>query len=133
MATTWFGGRVVASRRTLKLALGDVAMIALFVLIGEIRHAGSLGGGVRTFGQFLVGWLLVSVVAGVYSPKALENRRRAVVQVVAAWMLAAIIGQLVRLVMTPGGVVQLSFVLVSIGFGGLFLGIWRFVAARAVG
>lgn len=132
MATTWFGGRVEATTRTLGLALGDVAMIALFVLVGELRHGGTFAGGVQTFGQFFVGWLLVSVVAGVYGPRALEAPRQAVVQVVAAWVLAAIIGQLVRLAMTPGSVVQLSFVAVSIGFGGAFLAVWRYVAVRAV-
>ena len=132
MADTWFGGRVEVSTRTLALAIGDLAMIALFVLVGEIRHAGTFAGGVRTFAQFGLGWMLVSVVAGVYAPRALEGSRRAVIQVVAAWVLAAIVGVLVRTAMTPGGFVQLSFVLVSIGFGGAFLAIWRFVAVRAV-
>lgn len=132
MATTWFGGRVEASTRTLGLALGDLAMIALFVLVGELRHGGTLAGGLETVGQFLVGWLLVSVVAGVYGPRALEGPRQAVVRVVAAWVVAAITAQLVRLAMTPGGLVQPAFVAVSIGFGGAFLAAWRYVAVRAV-
>lgn len=132
MARTWFDGRVEVSTRTLALAIGDLAMIALFVLVGELRHAGTLAGGVRTFAQFGVGWLLVSVVAGVYGPRSIEDPRRAVIQVFAAWVLAAVIGQLVRLAMTPGSFVQLPFVLVSIGFGGAFLAAWRYLAARFV-
>lgn len=132
MVTTWFGGRVEASTRTLGLALGDLAMIALFVLVGELRHGGTLAGGIETFGQFLVGWLLVSGVAGVYGPRALEGPRQAVVRVVAAWVIAAIIAQLVRLAMTPGSLVQPTFVAVSIGFGGAFLAGWRYVAVHAV-
>lgn len=127
-----FGGRVEASARSLGLALGDVAVIAVFVLVGELRHGGTLVGGVQAFGQFLVGWLLVSVPSGVYGPGALDGPRRAVVQVVAAWALAAVIAQLVRLAMTPGSHVQLTFVAVSIGFGGAFLAVWRSVAARVV-
>lgn len=132
MAMVLFGGRFEASRRTLALAIGDVAMIALFVLLGELRHRGTLLAGVETFVQFAVGWLLVSVIAGVYSGQTLEDPRRAVVQVVAAWVLAAVIGQLVRLAMTPGNFIHPSFVAVTIGFGGALLAGWRYVAARFV-
>lgn len=131
MATTWFGGRVEASRRTLALAIGDAAMIALFVLLGELRHGGTLAGGVETFVQFGIGWTLAALAAAVYGPDALRTPGRAVVQAVGTWVVAALIGQLVRLAMTPGGFVQFSFVAVSIGFGGAFLGAWRYVAARA--
>lgn len=130
MAATWFGGRVEASRRTLALASGDAAMIALFVGLGELRHSGTLASGIETFGQFGVGWLLAALAAGVYGPAALRTPTRAVVQAVGTWVVAALIGQLVRLAMSPGGVIQISFVAVSIGFGGAFLAAWRYVAAR---
>lgn len=133
MATVYLGGRFKASRRTLGLAVGDIAMIALFVLLGELRHSGTLASGVETFVQFGIGWLLVSVIAGVYSDQTLNGPRRAVVQVVAAWVIAAVIGQLVRLAMTPGSFIHPSFLAVSIGFGGAFLAGWRYVAARVVG
>ncbi len=132
MATTWFGGRVEASQRTLVLAVGDAAMIALFVLLGELRHGGTLAAGVETFVQFGLGWTLAALVAAVYGPNALRTPGRAVVQVVGTWVVAALIGQLLRLAMTPGSFVQVSFVLVSIGFGGAFLAAWRYVAARFV-
>lgn len=132
MATTWFGGRVEASRRTLALAVGDAAMIALFVLLGEIRHGGTLAGGVETFVQFGIGWTLAALAAAVYGPDALRTPSRAVVQGFGTWVVAALIGQLVRVAMTPGSFVQLSFVLVSIGFGGAFLAAWRYLAARFV-
>lgn len=131
MATAVLDGRIEASRRTSGLALGDAAAIALFVALGELRHGGSVAAGLETFAQFGVGWLLAGVVAGVYAPDALASARRAVVQGVAAWIVAALIGQLIRLLATPGSHVQPSFVLVSIGFGGLFIGGWRYGAARA--
>lgn len=108
-------------------------MIGLFVLLGELRHSGTLASGVETFVQFGIGWLLVSVLAGVYDSRALERPGPAVIQVVITWVLAAFIGQLVRLMMTPGTFVFPSFLAVSIGFGGVFLGSWRYVAARVVG
>ncbi len=133
MATTWLADRFEASARTLGLALGDLAMIALFVAVGELRHGGTVAAGLETLAQFGVAWGLASLAAGVYGPAALETRRRAVVQVVAAWVVAALVGQLVRVLATPGGSVQPTFVLVSVAVGGLLLAAWRYVAARAVG
>lgn len=132
MAETWFGGRFEASQRTLVLALGDAAMIALFVGVGELRHAGSVAAGVETFAQFGLGWLLAALAAAVYGPDALRTPSRAVVQAVGTWVVAVLIGQLVRLGMTPGSLVQPVFLAVTIGFGGLFLAAWRYLAARAL-
>lgn len=131
MESAWLGGRIEASRRTVRLAVGDAAAIALFVAIGELRHGGTVATGVETWAQFGVAWLLAGVAAGVYAPDALTGSRQAVVRGVAAWVIAALIAQSIRLLLTPGGVVQPSFVLVSIGFGGAFVGAWRFVAASA--
>lgn len=132
MTTTWLGGRIDASRRTLGLALGDGVAIALFVALGELRHAGTVAAGIETFAEFGVAWVLAGVAAGVYAADALAGPRRAVAQGVAAWVVAALVAQLIRLLATPGTVVRPSFVLVSIGFGGLFVGAWRYVAARVV-
>lgn len=130
---TLLGGRVERSRRTLVLALGDGAMIALFVALGELRHAGSLTDGLETFGQFGLGWLLAGTLAWVYAPGAVDSPKRAVIQGVAAWVLAALVGQLLRVLMRPGTFVLPSFVVVSIGAGGLLIGFWRYVAARRFG
>lgn len=130
MATTWLADRFEPSSRTLGLALGDMAMIAVFVGIGELRHGGGVAAGLETFGQFAIGWGLVALAAGVYGPTALETWRRAVVQGVAAWIVAALVGQLLRVLVTPGGSMQPAFVLVSVASGGLLLGAWRYIAAR---
>lgn len=130
---TLLRGRVERSRRTLVLALGDGAMIALFVALGELRHAGSFAAGLETFAQFGLGWLLAGTLAGVYAPGAVDSPKPAVIQAVVAWVLAALVGQLVRVLMGPGTFVLPSFVLVSVGVGGLLIGLWRFVAARQFG
>lgn len=133
MSTTWLGRRLALDRQTLALGVGDAAAIALFVALGELRHGGSLAAGVETFAQFGAGWVLAGVAAGVYAADALAGPRRASVRGVAAWVVAALVAQLLRLLVTPGSLVQPSFVLVSIGFGGLFIGTWRYVAARTIG
>lgn len=129
MARTWFRGRLEASSRTVALAVGDAAVIALFVILGELRHAGSAAAGVETFAQFGLGWLLAALAASAYAADALETPERAVLQGVGTWVVATLIAQGIRLAMTPGSLVQPVFVLVSIGFGGGFIGAWRYVAA----
>lgn len=130
MSTDPLGGRLAVDRHTLELATGDVAMIALFVLLGELRHGGSLLAGVVTFGQFGLSWAVAAVLAGAYAADALSTPGQAVLRALGAWVVAALVVQLVRVLLEPGSAVQPTFVLVSIGFGGLFIGLWRFVAAR---
>lgn len=124
------GGRIDVSRRTLALVVGDAAMIALFVILGELRHGQPVGLGLAPFAQFGLGWLLASVPARVYAVEALASPRRAAVHGVATWVVAALIGQLIRFLVTPGTAVAPVFVVVSIVFGGLFIGSWRYLAAR---
>lgn len=132
MTSSWLDRRIEASRRTLALALGDAVAIALFVALGELRHGGTAAAGLETFAQFGAGWVLAGVTAGVYAADALASPRQAVIRGLATWVVAAVIAQLLRLLATPGGFVLPSFVLVSIGFGGLFIAAWRYVAARGV-
>lgn len=130
--TSRLGGRIDVSRRTLTLALGDAAMIALFVALGEMRHGQPVGLGLAPFAQFGLGWLLASVPARVYAVEALASPRRAAIHGVATWVVAALIGQLIRFLVTPGTSVAPVFVLVSVVVGGVFIGIWRYIAAKAV-
>lgn len=130
MAPSLLRGRVDADRRTIVLAAGDAAMIALFVLLGELRHSGTVAAGVGTFGQFALAWALVAVVAGAYTAEAVRSPSQAALWGLGTWIVAALVGQLVRLLVRQGAIVQPTFLLVTIAFGGLFIGGWRFVAAR---
>lgn len=129
----WIRSRVEPSRRTIVLAIGDAAAIGLFVWLGEIRHGGTVAAGAETLAQFGLGWLIAAVGTGVYAAGAVDSPTRAVTLGVTTWIVAALLGQLVRLLATPGSLVQPSFVLVSIAVGGLFIGSWRAVAGRLVG
>lgn len=129
---TWLRSRLDADPRTVVVALGDAIMIALFVSLGELRHGGTIGAGLETFGQFALAWLLVAVAAGAYAPGALDRPVEAALLGVGTWIVAALVAQLIRLLVTPSAAVQPVFVVVSIGVGGLFIGGWRVVAARTV-
>lgn len=130
MGRAVLGDRVDLTRRTASLAVGDLLVIAMFVAIGELRHAGTLDDGISTFVQFGVAWVVVAVFLGVYGRDRDRATMRGLGIPVVAWGLAAVIAQGIRVLMEPGGTVAPSFVVVSVVFGGLMLLAWRAVAVR---
>ena len=122
-------GRIDRSPTTLALALGDLLLIAVFVVAGEFSH------GVSLFEQpwivldtaipFYVGWVLVAPLAGVYGTRARASPRRAALLTAGAWTGAALVGQLLRATDLFHGDWAVAFVLVSIGVGLALLVPWR--------
>jgi hypothetical protein len=125
--------RIDASPGTLALALGDLALIALFVVLGELQHGYNLlaqsGRVVGTAIPFVIGWVLTSVVAGVYAPAVYRSVRSAVSRTALAWIGAALIGQALRATSLFHGDFALAFVLVSLGVGLVLLVPWRAAVA----
>lgn len=130
----WFGDRVDPSWTTLGLFAGDVAAITLFIVLGEISHGidptEAVGYVVtNTLSPFLIGWILVSIPAGMYGPATCESLTDVALHTAGVWFVANLIGQAIRA--TPyikGGtslwnIVQFGFV--AFAFGGAFLVIWR--------
>ncbi len=121
MARVLFGGRVVLTGRMGAVALVDGLAIAVFVGLGELRHAGTLAGGVETYLQFLLGWLLAAVILRAYTPRAVSTPRRAALRGGQAWFVAALLGQVIRIILEPMARFAPSFVLVSIVAGGVLV------------
>lgn len=138
MSTTTAGrGRIVRSPRTLGLAVGDVLLIAAFVVGGEISHFGVeyvLGRPLAVAGTavpFYLGWLVAAPLAGAYGRAALAGPRSAAKTVAVAWIGAALIGQLLRGTPLFSGDLALPFVLVSLGVGLALLVPWRLLPFAA--
>ena len=131
------GGRVDVSGTTLGLAVGDLVLIGLFVVAGELQHGYSLtaqpGRVVGTALPFVVGWVVTSVLAGVYTPSVYRVPRTAVLRTVAAWVGAALVGQALRATSLFHGDFALAFVLVSLGVGLVLLVPWRAAVAVLAG
>lgn len=121
MARVLFGGRLILTRSMGRVALVDAIAIALFVTLGELRHAGTVSAGVETFLQFLIGWAIAAVVFRAYTPRAISQPRRAAIVGVQSWVLAALLGQLIRMIADPLATFAPLFVLVSIGAGGVLV------------
>lgn len=125
--------RIEPSSVTALLAVGDLIAIATFVVAGEISHGYSLVADVGriagTLVQFLVGWSVVSLAGGLYTPDAIADLRSAVSWTLPAWAAAVVIAQALRSTPVFHGDAALAFALVSFGVVGVLLVFWRVVAA----
>lgn len=118
--------RVAATPRTALLALGDLVLITLFVFMGQQNHGTE--GLLLTAAPFLLGWVLVAPLVGLY-----DGRRRDVKGTIGltavAWIGAALIGQALRATeFFPGGF-AITFVIVSILVGLVLLVPFRSLVA----
>jgi len=125
--------RTDRSPPTLGVALGDLLLISLFVVLGELQHGYDLVARaprvVGTALPFFLGWALVSVLVGAYAPSASRSVGIAVRRTALAWIGAALIGQALRATpVFPGGF-AIPFVLVSLGVGLALLVPWRAAVA----
>lgn len=137
MATGFLDRRV--DRETLPLAVGDVAVIVAFVYAGMVNHGtadfppvvAELGVVALDVAPFLIGWLLVSIPIGAYSPGAGESAKAAIPLAIRSWIGAAVVGLGLRATpLFPGGV-ALTFAAVMLVGGAVALGVFRWVVFRA--
>lgn len=128
-------GRIDRSTTSLTVAVGDIILIGLFVLAGELRHypldflVANPGRILGTALPFYIGWAIVAVVLGAYSQTARESPSRAAVIAGGAWILAAVIGHGLRGTSFFHGDFAVAFFLVSIGVGLVLLIPWRVVVS----
>lgn len=125
--------RIDTSPGTFALVLGDFGLIALFVVLGELQHGYALfantGRVVGTAMPFFIGWALVSIPAGVYTPGIRQSVRRVAARTALAWAGAALVGQGLRATPVFHGGFALPFVFVSLGVGFVLLVPWRAAVA----
>lgn len=125
--------RIEVASGAFPVALGDVALIALFVVIGDLSHgidplAAPLGTA-GTLMPFLIGWVVVALAYGAYSPRAFRTPKTAASVAGVTWVSAALVGQLLRsTALFPGGF-AIAFVIVSIVAGLFLLVPWRTLIA----
>lgn len=133
----WLDRRLDVSWRTGALAVGDFLALAAFVAIGQAHHTGAnpLAAPVELLGSlapFLLGWLLVALIGGLYTHDALLGPRRMLSWTVPAWILGALLALALRWTALFPGNVRGLFPFVAVGFGGLVVVGWRTVAAVAL-
>lgn len=136
MATGFLDRRV--DRETLPLAVGDVAVIVAFVYVGMVNHGtagfppvvADLGPVALDAAPFLVGWVLVALPIGAYSPGAGESAKASIPLAVRSWIGAAVVGLGLRATpFFPGGV-ALVFAAVMLVGGSVALAVYRWGVFR---
>jgi len=124
--------RLPTTRPALAVLAGDLLVLFAFVAIGQYSHQYLFWEApVRTvlvLTPFLIGWLLVAPVAGLFNTGTLRSYRRTLSFLIPAWVGAALLGSGLRgSALFPGGAPAV-FVFVQVGVGLLFFVPWRLVA-----
>ena len=123
------------SRRAIDaFAPGDLGVVVLFVLIGEVSH------GVlpwvypvlvaETAITFLVGWAVVAPLVWAYREATLQEPLMAIGTAVAAWIGATLVANGLRATELFHGNAAVSFIIVAAGFGGVLMAGWRYLRVR---
>lgn len=116
-------------RRVAVLAIGDAAVFALFTIIGLFNH--KVGFSPYHFGRdfvpLTVAWFLVALIVDTYG-------RGGWMRVATNWLIGVTAGIIVRKwwVGSPNGAQFITFLAVALATNGVFLVIWRFLAARGL-
>ncbi|WP_416841142.1 DUF3054 domain-containing protein [Haloferax sp. DFSO52] len=122
----------------LPLAVGDILVIFLLVTVGVVQHNGvsylstDPAGWVLTAVPFIIAWALVSPLLGAYSPGAAESAKSAVPLGIRSWLVAAILGAVIRWTPLFDGGADPIFIGVMLVLGSIALGVWRTVYFRLV-
>jgi hypothetical protein len=134
---TYLRTRVEPVPLTLGLAVGDAAAILAFVVAGEFQHNANPVANPELVATgaapFLLGWAVVAFFGGLYTREAVASPRRAVSWAVPAWVVATLLGHGLRSTSLFRGGTAISFVLVTMAFGGALLIGWRILASLVVG
>ncbi|ELY63973.1 DUF3054 domain-containing protein [Natrinema versiforme] len=115
-------------RERVGTAAVDTLLVAGFVLFGRIEHGGNPLAeplaSLETIAPFVIGWLAVALLAGIYTrdrPVGRDGLRLTAV----AWIAAANVGLMLRASPLFEGSATWPFPLVITGFGLLVLLGWR--------
>ena len=115
------------------LAAGDLAALLAFVLVGQADHStintanpllGALPNAVPLAGT----WLIVAALLRAFPKGSQPPRLPAFLgRSALAWVIAAPIGLVIRMLWLDRGGIPIPFLLVTLAAGGLFLLGWRLV------
>lgn len=131
--STYLHTRVDRRPRLGLLAAGDALAIAVFVIAGTVQHGGqplsNPGAVAGTLAPFLLAWVAVALVGGLYTADAARSPRRALGWTVPAWVVAVLLGHALRATPLFSGSTTVAFVLVTLVVGGVLVVGWRVLFA----
>lgn len=133
--STYLRTRVDPSPSTAGLLVGDVLALGAFVFIGQqfghsMRPLANPLGYLEALAPFVLAWVAVAVLAGLYTADARASLRQGLGWGVAAWLVALPVAHGLRVLFS--GSTALTFVVISAVVGGAFLLGWRALATFAL-
>ena len=118
-----------ASVPALAVLAGDMLVLLAFIAAGIYDHGGDPFAlpihTLEAFAPFFIAWVVISPLSGLYHEKTLTDYRRTLALVVGTWLLVSVGGAAIRSTSYFAGDAPITFILVTIGFGTLFLLGWR--------
>lgn len=128
--------RISRNRFQLGIAVGDMVAIVFLIGIGLLSHGtnplASISRTLLTTVPYLLGWSVAALLTRLYRQTTLESYSRTVTVCAGTWILAALIGSVIRTSRVFPGDSPPIFVLVMIGMGLLTLVPWRILATYLV-
>lgn len=113
-------------RQTILLLLGDWLALGLFVFLGQVDH--DLVGLPRllaTGAMLALPWTVVALLLNAYWLSATTTLRAFLGRSLLAWFVAAPLALLLRALILGQATIVVTFMIVTMGLGGLFLLGWR--------
>lgn len=125
--------RLPASRAMLGVFAGDMLVLFAFIATGQYAHEYYFWElPVHTLLvtlPFIIAWILVAPLAGLYSKQKIKQFHLVVPLVVGSWVVISLLGGFIRSTgFFPGGAPP-AFLAVNVVFGTLFLLPWRLVVS----
>lgn len=118
-----------ADRGTVLVGLVDVGLLAALVLLGQLSHGVNPLteplGALETIAPFVLAWIVVAPVAGVYARETLSSPGTAVRVTAIGWLAAANVAFILRASPWFDGGIAWAFPLVMSGLGIVLLVGWR--------
>lgn len=119
----------VDGRAVTRFLPGDVLAILALVLVGTLEHdTFTLQRYAGVLLPFFVGWLAAAPLVGAYSTRAADSTRGALVLAAGTWLVADLVGQLLRHTSLFPGNADPAFFVVLFLVGAALLSAGRFVS-----
>lgn len=118
---------------TWPIAVGDIVALLVFLLIGTLQHSSleQLQAEPIMYlfvaGPFIFGWLLCAPLIGAYSPGGGSAPNSSIPLAIRSWIPAAVVGLAVRVVAIPNRGAAVTFAVIVLVGGTVFLSGWRFL------
>ncbi|RQG95542.1 DUF3054 domain-containing protein [Natrarchaeobius chitinivorans] len=118
------------------VAVGDVVILAAFVVLGLLMHQISPTShpvyAIQTALPFLLAWLIVAPIVGAYASRTLRSVRRTLGVASLAWIVVSVLGAGIRATPFFHGGAPVEFVLVNLVVGLGFVLSWRILVAVSI-